>query len=421
MTAQERLRPIITMTSPDGNVFKALYQGSPRSKSKKLGIFSYPQFKGEIVQDLDINSSRYPMTIYFQGPDHDKEADLFYKSFDERGQWEVIHPVHGVLPLQPISINENNLPVENSSFTSFDLEWIEPANITVFLTPEEAIAAVEAQAKKTNLSLLDQLSKLKQDTFAKIQAAKAAIDAVTNVIDSVIGPIAATVTELNDAFNQIQGSIQNLLDSAILDPLQLLGQITNLVQLPALALNDFQARFESYKEAAESIFGFNPDTATDENFNVTLINELTLGAILVASAQIGASSDFTTRSQVIDGADQSAQLLLDITNNLDVQQALYDSVDIDNQYFSQSSAYNDILYLSALSQRALLLSLFDLSIEKRFILKKQRSTLEITATEYGALGNADSDFLWDLLISSNNLQGNDILILPAGREVVIYG
>jgi hypothetical protein len=39
-------------------------------------------------------------------------------------------------------------------------------------------------------------------------------------------------------------------------------------------------------------------------------------------------------------------------------------------------------------------------------------------TEYGSLGDADANY--DLFVRSNNLSGNDILLIPAGREVVIY-
>ena len=42
----------------------------------------------------------------------------------------------------------------------------------------------------------------------------------------------------------------------------------------------------------------------------------------------------------------------------------------------------------------------------------------ITIDEYGELG--DNDINYDLFISSNNLKGNDILLLEAGREVVVY-
>ena len=418
MTATDRVREQILMTSPAGKTFEALYRGSPTSGSKSLGIFKYPGAKGEVVQDLEIGSDRYPMTIWFEGPEHDFAGHAFQDEIKLKGQWQVTHPVKGVLALQLIDYTKNDLPVEDADRTSFDLNWIEPANVLITLSEEELIAKINAQAKKTNLSLLDQLKKLKQDTFAKIQAAKDAIDSVSNTINSIIGPIASTITELNDAFNQIQGSIQNLLDSAILDPLQLLGQITNLVQLPLLASNDFESRINSYIDLAEEVFNLSPDDTTDASFNTTLIQELTLGSILVASAQIVASSDFTTRSQVVDAIDRTNQLLSDITDRLDTTQSLFKDNDIDNQYFSQSSSFTSVYLLTAQAMQLLVLSIFNLNIEKRFTLDRNRASLEITVTEYGSLG--ENDINWDIFISSNKLKGNDVVLVPLGREVVVY-
>ena len=418
MSATDRVRQQILFTSVSGKTFEALYTGSPRSGTKSLAIFKYPNIKGEVVQDLEIGSDRYPMTIFFEGPDHDFAAQDFHDELRLKGQWDVVHPIHGNLALQLIDCAENDDPIQDSNRTSFDLNWIEPANIQITLSEEELVAQINAQAKKTNESFLDQLKKLKQDTFAKIQAAKDAIDSVTNAINSVLGPIAATITELNDAFNQITASIQNLLDSGILDPAALLGQITNLTQLPLLANNDFQSRMDSYTELSENTFELSPSDATDASFNTTLIQELALGSVLVASAQITATSDFTTRAQVIDAIERTNNLLKDTTDRLDLTQKLFDGNDVDNQYFSNSSSFTDIYLLTSMALRLLILSIFDLKIEKRFKLKKNRAVIEIVITEYGDVG--DDDIFYNLFITSNKLKGNDILILPAGREVVVY-
>jgi hypothetical protein len=268
------------------------------------------------------------------------------------------------------------------------------------------------------LSLADQLLQLKQDAFAKIQAAKNAIDSVTNAINSVLGPIAATVTEINDAFNQVTRSIQQALDAAILQPLTIARQIQQLAQLPGLVSNDFQARFESYKELAADVFGLSEDGTSEADFNKTLVFECTIGSILVASTQIAADSEFQTRPQVINAIEETTSLFESSVAALDAIQAQYADKDIDLQYFSQSQSYTDIWVLNALANKALLESSFDLKIEKRFTLDRNRSPLEITVTEYGGLGENDSNY--DLFINSNNLKGNDILYLPTGREVVVY-
>jgi hypothetical protein len=89
-------------------------------------------------------------------------------------------------------------------------------------------------------------------------------------------------------------------------------------------------------------------------------------------------------------------------------------MDIDKQFISQSVGYSTVQNLYALTMQYLLSQFFNLKTEKRFTLKNKRSPLEITVTEYGTLDD------YDLFIESNQLSGDEILILPAGKEIVIY-
>jgi hypothetical protein len=89
--------------------------------------------------------------------------------------------------------------------------------------------------------------------------------------------------------------------------------------------------------------------------------------------------------------------------------------DIDRQYFANSLNYTAVQNTFSLTIRYLLSQFYNTSSEKRFTLKKDRSPLEITCTEYGDIEK------YDLFIESNQLSGDEVLLLKAGREVVIYG
>jgi hypothetical protein len=68
--------------------------------------------------------------------------------------------------------------------------------------------------------------------------------------------------------------------------------------------------------------------------------------------------------------------------------------------------------------KLLTLTSFDLKTEKRFTLEKERSPVEITITEYGEFGENDENL--ELFINSNNLKADEIYLLPAGKEIVVY-
>ena len=61
---------------------------------------------------------------------------------------------------------------------------------------------------------------------------------------------------------------------------------------------------------------------------------------------------------------------------------------------------------------------FDLKIETRFVLGKYETPMNLTVQEYGTLGAGDENL--DLFISTNNLHGDNVILLPPGFEVVVY-
>ena len=190
------------------------------------------------------------------------------------------------------------------------------------------------------------------------------------------------------------------------------------IMMPALAIEDIKSRLDAYQNFADAIFNLSPDTPSNEGRNIVSVQEMALSACLASYSFISVTGDITSRSQTVEIIDNNAELFTDITDNLDTTQELFINNSIDMQYFSQSESFNDAIRMNALTLQYLLRALFDLAIEKRFILDRFWAPIEITIKEYGTLGPEDINF--DLFIASNFLKGNEIFILPPGREVVVY-
>jgi len=419
MAWNDRLRETINLKSPQGNIFVPLWQGSTRVKEKKLGTFTYPLKLGSFVQDLDVNASKYPMTVFFEGPDNDLESQRFWSACDENGKWEVIHPVHGKLTLQLSSITENNQPITSGNVTAFDLDWIESIAIDEILSSQELASLVDAQQAQSNLTSADQLNDSADLTkVSAVQAIKNTAASISTISNNILSPLFEQVAELNSLFNAIQRGIQDTLDAVILKPLTLAGQIQQLIQTPALATNDIESRLSTYESLAAGFSELSPEGITQEDKNQVLTQELGLSAVLVAVANVVITGPLATRAQAIESTQRLITLFDSITETLDDTQELFQNNDIEFQYFSQTQAYSDLTILIGQALKYLLLALFDLKIEKRFTIERDRAPIEITITEYGDLGENDINF--DLFISSNELKGNDILLLKAGTEVVVY-
>jgi len=417
---QQRTRESIKFTSPDGNTFEAQWRSNTTTQEKNLGIYNYPKVQGSVVQDLGLKSARYPMIVYFDGPNNDIESQKFMIALRQTGPWTVIHPVLGEKILQPISFSPDINPIGSGNITAITTEWIEPISDAVITSIQELEARIREQQQALNQQSANQYDEtVSQDEAGETLAIAEETNNVLTAWDETMDSLAQLGS---DVYNQVI-SVKRGMQSAILDPvidvIALTGQFQGLLELPGLVAQDFEARFNIYLEMANRIIGNTESDRTDSvQKNRIATNEVVLSSIISTMGTLAITSEYQTRPQAVQATEDILNIFSNITNALDNAQSDYADNTIDNQYFSQSQTFSEAAllmgYIIAYIQRITL----DLRIEKRFILEKNRAPIEITITEYGDLGENDSNL--DLFISSNGLKGNDILLIPAGREVVVY-
>lgn len=422
MSWESELKDEIKLTSPNFGIFTALWKGDSRNSEKKLGIFGPPKFQGEIVQDLDTKSTRYSINFFFEGFFNNSEAEDFFEAWSsEPGQWEVIHPVKGPLILQPVSCTEIINPVESGNITEFNTEWIVPANITRLISPDELAASILTSAINAIGDALLVLQQLKADLYSAVQSAINIMNKAAGFMDNILGAIASTDALITELYESSRAALDNALAAyGIGNPEtdDMGTAMSNSMSAPVNVSDDFVQRFESYSEVSTEILTLAPTGVTKDDYNAIVSMEFTVTTALIAIAQIVATSTFETRADVVSAMENLTDTFETVTAALEEIQSAFSGLGLDLQYFSQSQNYTSLVNLFTLAMRYLINQFYNLKSEKRFTLKKPRSPLEITVTEYGELG--ENDLFYDLFLTSNKLSGNDILILPAGREVVIY-
>jgi len=419
MSWENRIGDMIEFTSPKGRFFEALWSGSNRTKTKKIGSFSPPRKSGTVIQDLGIGSTVYPLTFIFDGENHDLIARLFFETCSEEGTWEIDHPIHGILELQLMTITEKNQPVSSANLTEIESEWIEPLKEDQTLSSAELAALIEFQINALNLASAAQLAAIaSQTTASRIQALKNAAAAATNAINSGL----ASISKLSADISRITNSIQRATTSNLANPLVAINSLATQIQIaaqaPSLAISNVQSRADSYASAIDTLLGGNPTDATPENKNFMAVKEISLISMAATLPRIASTGALNTRLDAVNLAVSMSDLLDTMTNDLDEAQKTYENNLLENQYFSQSSSYSDLVKLIGLGIEYLLRASFDLKVEKVITLKKPRTPIDITISEYGELGDNDSNL--DFFIESNKLKNLDILLLEAGREVVVY-
>ena len=419
MSWLDRVQGTIELTSPDGEVFSAKWVGNTRSVEKKVGIFTYPKFDGAVGQDLGLAGTRYPLSLHFDGSDNDLESSRFFDAFSARGTWQIQHPTKGMLTLQPLSVAENIEPVDSGSITVFNTQWLQLVSPASVLSTAQLAAYIRSQSRNVDDVSLSQMTEAaEQRSVEEVNAIKNTTETTLATYDKTIASLLETSGELAAEAAGIRRGIADTLSTTPLDLTVLGGQIQAVMRTPSKVTGDILQTLKPFADFIDQVSVL-PDEEADQNYlNILAIREIFLTSANSSMALVGAAGILDTRAQALEAAELLALQFQTVTNSLDGAQVQFKDLRVDQQYFSQSLSFVESAQITAGATRYLLEASFNLAVEKRFTLDRERAPIEITITEYGELGNEDSNF--DLFISSNELKGNGILLLPAGREVVVY-
>ena len=327
MTWVTSTRETIIFISPELNTFSALWKNNDRSGEKNLGIFSAPDMNGEIVQDKGRKSVKYPLTVFFEGFNHYPEANKFFKALgDEKGQWEIIHPTKGSLILQLIDYKELIDPVGTGNYTVFETNWIEPANIERLIAPDEYGALLLLEILDTISNAIAAVQQLRADLYAAVQSALATINKVKGLTDKIMSEYAATQDLINDAWNQAKETLeimQEEFQEAASDPEvveDLLEAFFDIITIPLQAGDDYTTRTALYTELIDSLIAAAPTETTPEGYNASLFHEFAMVSTLCALCQIIATTNFSTRTEVVNAIDNLSLKFAEVIESLETIQ-----------------------------------------------------------------------------------------------------
>jgi hypothetical protein len=148
------------------------------------------------------------------------------------------------------------------------------------------------------------------------------------------------------------------------------------------------------------------------------VQETALTATFGAVAYVASTGALLSRSEAVGVIESVGTLFRNSTDTLDASQALFDTQALEVQYFSQSQSYSDSALLIAKTLAYLLRASFDLKVEKRFVLTAPANPLRIAVREYGDAGEGDANI--DLFYDTNNIEGDEFIMMQPGRELVVY-
>lgn len=430
----DRLRPNLVLTSPEGKEFKAKWLEDTMSIEKKVGLYNRPLAKGTSAHDLGSKSLEFTsLPFYFDGKDCDLKSMALVDAIKEKGKWKIDHPLRGYFELQPLKIDINTAPIRSGNVIEVLSTWMEPIDDKTGKTGRELAGIIDALSTDVNTGMLDRiLNSVNDATEAYNNRTKKIATGIKNVTDYILSPLTTSVDAVNSVFMSTQNAINDITLATVFEVEQLVGQIQDLIQIPVASSRDLKNRKSAYTDLATNIFALKNEEQKDRySKNENIMVELALASTLVAQAQVIISTPIKgvdenennvigilSRVDVINTIEEISDLYNSIIEFMDETQELYSSQPIYDQYYSFSEVYGNLARLISSTLDYLQIVIYDLNVETIVTLTKPTSPVEFTINNYGGLGA--NDYYLDLVIDSNRLIDEELIMLESGRKVVVY-
>jgi prophage DNA circulation protein len=403
----------------------------------------FPGVDEAYVQRTGNGPRRYPLRCYFSGPDHDIEALQFEAAVLSAGVGTLEHARFGpvrVVPFGDVGRREDLVTEANQTIVEVTfwttLEAIYP---TADANPQNEILA---QLAGFNLAAGQQFANaIKLGSEASRAIEKATIRSLLRDVGKALDSVSSSVAGVRNAFGEATETINLGMDVLIGKPLVLAQQISNLIQAPARALTGLESRLEGYGLMMDSIFGTsagNPagrlaETASLGSIRQRVANDWhtadlmamngLAGSVISCTAQPLDSSGrpvrgpiFQTRSQAIAAAATLEEQLTTLVETRDDQLAAIAALpNLGSDQIDSGEGYQALRFATALAIGNLVQQSFALVPERSITIDRPRTIIDVCAQVYKTV-----DSKLDFLISTNDLSGDELLELPAGRKILYY-
>lgn len=436
MSTYERLRTL-RYISPRGTEFELQFDDLQRSGGRKTPVSEYPGQDAGGAQDMGSETRSYPVSCYLSGPDYDEAADRFADALDEPGPGRLIHPRWGDHSVLPTSWQQSERFLNGAGQAVFSIEFVEAnpeqlRHLTDRIAAFDKLRGLFATALQSTADAIGvknvpdpaALIALRENAINGLDAVRDGFATITGVADDTRGAIEATVAD-----------IQRNIDTLAQNPADLVRELTELYRLPGDTITNVSEKIAGYRaifdNLAQSFTGPTSryaaiaarNTASERTRRLLNADELssaeTLGLLAVgqvyglqaavceaATAGLDGNTAGTrvvrTRAEAIAAVDQLTALAKDVTGVAEqMGVAMYDIA-------------RDGAAIVAVAVGALVDGALALPTERTIVLEGDTTPIHLAVELFGGLDRLDE------CIEYNELSGDELLLVPRGREVRYY-
>jgi hypothetical protein len=450
-TWRDRLREA-AYNSPSGTRIKFYYFDVSRELDFRTASFEFPGINDAYIQQNGFGARRYPLRCVFAGAQHDLEATAFEAALLEPGVGKLDHPVYGPVKVVPTgtltrrddlarAANQTVLEVTFSTTTGAVYPSVSGDPQSEILA---ALGAFDVEQAQQFAASVDISSAPKQAGLL------ATVRGFINDVSDVMSEVASAVTSVRQAYADIESTLNLSLDVFVGQPLLLAAQVQNLLRAPSQTAVGLASRLDSYRIFSQRVFG-SPAGKPAETISsgsslsrnkVRIANDFQAADLFAlaatAAAVNGAIADpieeppaatsgpftpaatrgknYTTRPQAIAAAEA---LRVQFDAAVSWRDGGFEAVGgldgVSPGRVDTGSSYRALQTAVALAQGALIETAFNLLPERRIVLGRARTVVDLAAELYGSV-----DARLDYLIETNDFTGDQLHELEAGTVVRYY-
>lgn len=421
--ASPRIRSTITLISPSGQEFICRWAGGTRSVSKRLARYSYAGVNGEVVDDYGVEADTHPIQLIFEGDNYDIEAKRFFDVFHEIGKWEVNHPTDGLLFLQGVRATENDQRISEGNIIKVDTEWTDYLDPQELRTLRNQLIALGMAINEFDEAQADKLIATMKTDVAGIEEARESGRTILEALKSGYKQYEAYSSEGIDRQNDLVG----LLNSSVITAAGLASSVKNAILAPSRGIQDIKVRLTTFSNILSSIFRPEREPVSPK-LNDSAVKEVSAAAVASAAATAvldslnqgdPAEGGIVSRETLIEVLDTFTALINSITTYTDAEHQKYQGEYVEDVYIPFGDTASNLDKMTGLAVNVLLTQFYDLPTTIEPVIKADTTVLELAYLYYGSLG--EDDKYVNRIIDSNALSAEEILRIPQGRSIKLYG
>jgi len=409
MAWQEQLKTDLVVITGDGKVYTPDYLNANQTTPFNIAEFVFKRVQGTLVRRGTIRGARYNIEWYFQGADYLEVTAEFKESSKNNNAWEITHPVYGRMLCHPVTITYDDSKQNCTKITGEIVETISSQKLNPLVSVPDLIIAEKIT---TDTALLDSYV---TDVNPVAVADQIQMQEDTGTIFTTIsGLIENITTEYQDFVNQYNAA-NRAIDTAIANASGAIGAAQSLISLPYVWLNTVQQRLE-YLQAA--LAGLVAGIAGLTTPGYKRLFECYCGTIITAmcaTTVTNIGTDYRNRNDVLKVVDLIIAAYNGYIINLDSLQT--DTGALPTSYIPEWESQSRINRLVNFTVSNLFAVASNSRQQRTVLLQNDTNAILLAFQFYGMLPD---DSTIEQVINDNNIVGDELLYIRAGRNIVYY-